>query len=95
MPTISFKKPRPSIVVETGSVLMDVLNQNGVPVASSCGGEGVCIKCVITVVDGLENLSRPNELEKDLRDIHDLPRNQRISCQTEILGDIVIDTPYW
>lgn len=27
--------------------LLDFLRRNGVPVASSCGGEGVCQKCTV------------------------------------------------
>ena len=95
MPRISFKKNKPSIEVEEGANLMKALVDNGVPVATSCGGEGVCTKCVITVVEGRENLSRPNELEDDMRDIHDIPREQRMSCQTEVLGDVTVDTGYW
>lgn len=28
--------------------LMDFLRNNGVPIASSCSGEGVCKKCVVS-----------------------------------------------
>lgn len=29
--------------------LMDLLLRNGIPVASSCGGDGICRKCVVTI----------------------------------------------
>lgn len=74
---------------------MKCLTDNEIPVASSCGGEGVCTKCLLTIVEGKENLSPPNETENDLRDIHDFARNERVSCQTEVLGDIKIDAGYW
>ncbi len=95
MPWIRFKKERDPIEVPKGANLFEALNAAEIPVASSCGGEGVCIKCVLHIVTGRENLSRPNELEDDLREIHDLSKFERVSCQTEVLGDILIDAPYW
>lgn len=29
--------------------LMELLLANGIPVASSCNGDGVCLKCILTV----------------------------------------------
>lgn len=31
--------------------LMKLLLDNGIPVASSCNGDGVCLKCTLTVND--------------------------------------------
>ena len=31
------------------TTLMNFLLQNGIPVASSCGGDGICQKCVVTL----------------------------------------------
>ncbi len=95
MPWIKFVKEIPAIEVEVGANLMKSLRANSRPVASSCGGQGVCTKCVISIVSGKENLSPQNSLEKDLRDIHDIDKNSRVSCQTSVLGDVVIDTTYW
>jgi 2Fe-2S ferredoxin len=95
MPKISFRKNKPAIEVAVGTNLMKALLGAGLPVASSCNGDGVCTKCRIDIVQGKENLSKENELESDLRDIHDIPRNERVSCQVEVLGDITVDTLYW
>lgn len=94
MVTIRFLN-RPSIDVEGGSNLMKALLDGGVPVASSCGGDGVCRKCVLKIVKGAENLPVPNELEEHLIDRDSLTKNQRISCQVVVNGDITVDTPYW
>ncbi len=34
---------------KNSSSLMDILLQNGIPVASSCAGEGTCKKCVALI----------------------------------------------
>lgn len=67
----------------------------GFPVASSCGGEGVCVKCLIKIIEGKENLSNEEDLETDMKEIHDVPSGLRMSCQTTVHGDITIDTDYW
>lgn len=95
MPLIRFVKAYPEIQVERGALLMPSLLQAGLPVASSCNGDGVCAKCRVNVVEGSENLSSPNIIEQGLRDRLKIPKEQRISCQTQVLGDIRIDTSYW
>lgn len=74
---------------------MKGLLEAGTAVASSCGGEGVCAKCVVRVNKGQENLSKPQELENDLSEIHGFMKIERVSCQVSVLGDIEIDTDYW
>ncbi|MNJ93320.1 2Fe-2S ferredoxin-5 [compost metagenome] len=74
---------------------MKALLDAGLPVASSCDGDGVCAKCKMIVLEGAENLSAPNETEDFLKETNNLDKNVRISCQTEILGDITIHATYW
>lgn len=95
MPEIRFLKGKPPLLVASGTNLMQALLTGGLPVASSCRGDGVCAKCRIEIVDGQKNLSRENEREAFLRERHGIPRQERVSCQTEVLGDITIDTAYW
>lgn len=95
MATISFLKGRPSINVEHGSNLMKSLLDHNIPVASSCGGDGVCAKCKIQVIEGMDNLSIENQTEEFLKEKNSLASDLRISCQTYVYGDITIDTNYW
>lgn len=95
MPTVSFRKKFPSITVHPGAQLMNSLLDAGLPVASSCHGDGVCGKCGIEIVAGMENLSPPNAVESILRERLKIPKGTRISCQTRIDGDVEVDTPYW
>ena len=95
MPWIRFRKPRPAIEVPEGTKLMQALQGGGLPVASSCRGDGVCAKCRVEIVAGHENLSNETDLEKFLRERHGLSRAERISCQAQVLGDITVDTSYW
>jgi ferredoxin, 2Fe-2S len=74
---------------------MDALQAAGLPVASSCFGDGVCGRCRVQVVTGLENLSAIEPIETIVRDRLRIPKDVRISCQARVLGDITIDTTYW
>ena len=95
MPVIRFVKNIPEIHVEAGANLMDSLLAAGLPVASSCHGDGVCAKCRIVIVEGAENLSPIGMLEQMLRDRLRIPKGVRISCQTLVLGDVRVDATYW
>lgn len=65
------------------------------PVASSCHGDGICAKCRIVIIEGMDHLSPINTTEELLRDRLRIPRDVRISCQTQVFGDIVVDATYW
>lgn len=75
--------------------LLFELLRAGLPVASSCYGEGICGKCKIQILSGMENISSESDLEKTLKLRNALSATERIACQIQILGDITIDTPYW
>ena len=96
MPLIHFSKPRlPCQTVEVGANLMQSLVAGGLPVASSCRGDGVCGKCRIFVDAPPESVSKESDLEKFLRDQHHVPPGFRISCQVTVVGDITVDATYW
>jgi 2Fe-2S ferredoxin len=95
MPKIKIAKTGVLIEARPGQTLMQSVLAAGLPVASSCNGDGVCAKCQIQIVVGAENLSPPNPIEVFLCEKNKIPSNKRISCQTEVLGDITVDTTYW
>ena len=95
MPVIRFAKNFPERTVATGANLMEELLLAGLPVASSCHGDGICGKCRVRVIAGAENLSKIGSLEQLVRDRLKVPKEFRISCQTQVLGDIEVDTTYW
>jgi ferredoxin, 2Fe-2S len=69
------------------------LRDEQVPIASSCNGDGVCGKCVVTVVSG--KLDTPNTLEASLLEKYNHTAEERISCQCLIGDDLVLTTTYW
>ena len=95
MPKIKFIKNKPDIEVAVGANLMQSLLDAGLPVASSCNGDGVCSKCRLRVIENPKHLSEPNDTELILMDQNSLGKDLRISCQVEVLGDVTVDAGYW
>lgn len=95
MPKITLAKTQKVIEVPVGSNLMQSLLDAEIPVASSCSGEGVCGKCRIKVTSNPQGLAPESQTEKEIKDIHDIGRGERVSCQAKVVGDVTIDAPYW
>jgi 2Fe-2S ferredoxin len=95
MAAITLMKSKKVVQVPEGSNLMSSLLDAGVPVASSCGGDGVCAKCHLKILEGKEHLSKETQEEQELKEINDISKGERISCQTSVLGDVTVDAPYW
>lgn len=100
--TISFSTSKPHLKPievnkeEASSLtLMDLLRKAQFPVASSCKGDGICSKCRINIIYGKENLTPEKDLENRTKVKNQVPISDRLSCQTYLCGDIVIDTLYW
>lgn len=96
MPKVCFKDSKFSAVdISSKKPLLQQLQELKIPIASSCGGEGTCNKCVVEVLEGEKNLSKETALEKTLKNKFRLSDKHRISCQTYVLGSITITTSYW
>ncbi len=95
MPKISFIKNRAGFDVQAGENLMKALLAHGIPVASSCNGDGVCGKCRLQIVKGSKNLSDRNATENFLTEKNNAEDDIRFSCQAFVHGDITIDATYW
>lgn len=95
MPTISFSKSHSPITVEIGENLLQALLQRGIPVASSCYGDGVCGRCKLRIISGGENLSPRNQIEEILQDRLRLEKDMRVSCQIVVQSDLTLDADYW
>lgn len=70
------------VEIENGDKIVDAIEELGVPIGCS---NGVCGTCEIEVIEGMENLSEPNEEERDLG----MEGNKRLGCQCTISGGVV------
>ncbi len=95
MITVTFMPFNQKLEVQPRANLMAAIIQAKLPIGSSCGGVGVCTKCLVKVLDGIENLSKPNAIERKLVLRENVPTDMRVSCQTKILGPVTITATYW
>lgn len=71
--------------------LLNILNANNLSISQSCGGNATCTTCRVLVIKGLENCSPREGIEAERAEEVGFPENERLACQTEILGDIEIE----
>lgn len=84
-----------TLSISVDDSLMKVLLLAGIPVASSCHGEGICGKCKITITKGIHHILPESELEINLKKKNNLNENERFACLIKITDDVEIDTSYW
>jgi ferredoxin len=90
-------------IVETGAVfdapegedLLEVLQRNGYPIATSCGGVASCGLCRITVASGKQALNPIGAQE--LTHLGNVAKviGTRLACQSKVCGDgeVVLSVP--
>ena len=86
-----------------GTPLLQAARTLGVDVDSVCGGRGLCGRCQVLCTEGefakhamvssLDHLSPFSETEARYAQRKTLAPGRRLSCQTLIQGDLVIDVP--
>ena len=86
-----------------GTPVLEAARSLGVYVESVCGGRGICGRCQVSPAFGAfakhgieakpENLSDVSSTEQRYASKRSLAADRRLSCSTQILGDMVIDVP--
>ncbi|MFW6380010.1 MAG: 2Fe-2S iron-sulfur cluster-binding protein [Halorhodospira sp.] len=86
---VTFQDIGLTVSAPVGTRVIELSEKVGSGIVYGCR-EGDCGTCLCEVVAGQENLSAPSELEHSLLREHYAGRNQRIACQTQILGDCTL-----
>ena len=73
--------------------LLFLLQQNNIDWMHACGGKGRCTTCKARVKSGLENFQPLTSAEQGYREIGALRDDERLACQAEITGNVVIVVP--
>src|SRR5690625_668976 len=86
-----------------GTPLLTCARQLGVDIDSVCGGRGLCGRCQIEVATGdfakhgissqPSNASEWNAIEERYDTRKGMKPGRRLSCQTLLLGDLLVDVP--
>ena len=87
MPRVRFEPSGQEIEIDGETTLREAAHEVGVDVHDRCGGMGACCNCVVTVMEGMENICDKTIIEEA---VFYLDKDDRLSCQCKITGDVVI-----
>ena len=59
----------------------------------ACGAKGRCTSCKARVLEGMEHLNERTLVETQYLKLNKLRSDERLTCQAEVEGDIVIEVP--
>lgn len=77
-----------TVEAEQGKTVLQIALDNGIPVEHACGGNGFCTTCMCHVKEGMQNLSPRNDREENMGITED---PDRLSCQSEVKGDVTVE----
>lgn len=89
---VTFLDINKTVVVSTGTRVIEVSEKMGAGLVYGCR-EGDCGTCIMTVVEGWENLSQPSVIEDKILRENAAGRHQRLACQAQVLGGKVVVKP--
>ena len=75
----------------SGESILEAAQRAGIVLNATCGGEGVCGRCIVRVIDGQvapANLTETAELGEEQVEL-----GWRLACQAEVLGDVCVHIP--
>jgi ferredoxin len=78
-----------------GTTLLDATVAAGLPIARSCGAEGVCAKCALQIVAGAEHLSPEAPDETRIKARNRIEPALRLACRATLCGDVIATAAYW
>ena len=85
--------------VARGTNVLDAARALGADLDTICGGRGICGRCQVqlgsskTIALDVSRISDPNLVELNYHGARPLREGNRLGCQTQILGDVVIAVP--
>jgi len=89
--------------IEAGTTLRDAAHLLGVGIETICGGQSVCGKCKVRVLEGPQpehgitsggtHVSPPTPEEQRYTGRRPLRDGERLSCQARVRGDVVVYVP--
>lgn len=92
---VTFTPLRRQEPARTDETLLDVARRAGAPIGNSCGGVGVCARCVVRIIAGAEHLTPATAIEIRIGSLRGVPAGDRFACQAVVKGDCEVTTTYW
>jgi uncharacterized 2Fe-2S/4Fe-4S cluster protein (DUF4445 family) len=91
MPTVTFFPSYRKVEVEKGATILEAAQKANLNMNVVCGGQGKCGKCVVFRKSG--ETSFDVEKFRIFFTSDELQRGACLSCQTKVLGDLIVEVP--
>ncbi|NQZ77647.1 MAG: (2Fe-2S)-binding protein [Ekhidna sp.] len=59
----------------------------------ACGKKGRCTSCRAKILQGAGDLSPLSKTEKQFLELNKLQKDERLTCQTQVYGDVRVEVP--
>jgi uncharacterized 2Fe-2S/4Fe-4S cluster protein (DUF4445 family) len=87
---VLFKPEGKEVHIKEGETILEAANQAGVYINSECGGEGVCGRCKVQVIEGKVD---KKSVSMTFLNPDEIQQGYILACQTPIRNDLVISVP--
>lgn len=94
MPLVTFLPSGTVVEAEVGETLLQLAIRTSVAIPTTCGGKASCRLCIVKVPVGSEKSLSPMEFTEQsaMGNVFFITR-ERLSCQTKVLTDVVVEIP--
>ena len=81
--------------VRAGTTLLEAARRAGLPMASSCGADGICGRCGVRVLAGADALSAEAANEIEVKRRNRIDPELRLACRAGVHGPVEVTASYW
>ena len=81
--------------VQPGETLLTAIRRIGLPIGSSCDGDGICGKCGVEICDGADAIEPEGDEERQIKEAQRVPTAERLACRARVRGDVSVRARYW
>lgn len=92
---VNFTPLGTSAEARSDETVLDAARRADAPIGNSCGSVGVCGRCRVRVLGGVENLSPPTMIEIRVAAQRGFAADERLACQAVVTGEVEVTTSYW
>ena len=90
MPKVTITTDDLTIDVADNYAMIDMCEDHETSILFGCR-DGACGACMIKVKEGMQNLSKMEDDERDFLETMAAEEDERLACQCRVLGDVVVE----
>lgn len=91
MPKVKFEPGGQEVEVEVGASVLDAALLAGATSVECCGIYPACGECRMSVIEGEEHLTPPDELEQGVRQADKFLPFERLAYMSHVEGDVTVE----